>query len=113
MEEVKYESLENPNPSSRPGPLKCNPHIAVEGWILFARNVHPEAQEDDIYDLFADYGKIKNIHLNLDRRTGSNKGYALVQYEDLTSAEDAKQGLNQKAFQGRVLQVDFALKPPS
>ena len=91
--------------SSGAGPVK-----SVEGWIVFVWNVHEEAQEEDILDAFGEYGDVRNIHVNLDRRTGFVTGYVLIEYAERKEADAAIKAMNGADMLGQTLGCDFAFR---
>ncbi|XP_057872015.2 uncharacterized protein LOC131078359 [Cryptomeria japonica] len=96
--------------SSAEGPDESE--SAVETGRLFIRNLPFTTSEDDLFELFSKYGEISQVHLVLDRLTKQSKGYAYVLYMLPESALRALENLDKSIFQGRLLHVMPARKPP-
>lgn len=44
--------------------------VAVEGWVIFVTGLNEEVSEEDVEDKFNDFGKVREVRMNLDHRTG-------------------------------------------
>lgn len=67
---------------------------------LRVTNVSEDAEEDDLRELFAKFGRVVRVYVGKDRETGIGKGYAFVSFEDKQSAERAMEKVHGKGEDG-------------
>lgn len=73
---------------------------------LYVGNINYRASEEDLRDLFGQYGNVKSVHLI--ERDGLKKGFGFVEFMSDNEASSAKDELDGKEFMTRELRVDFA-----
>ena len=78
---------------------------------LYVGNLPFSASEDDVRDLFSNYGEVSSVSLITDRETGRLRGFGFVEMDD-AGAREAIQSLDGKDFQGRNLKVNEAQEKP-
>lgn len=71
---------------------------------IFVGSLAPQATEDDIKELFSEFGKVRKIELPRDIFSGRNKGFALIDMEG-HEARAAMAALNGKSFMNSNLKI--------
>ncbi|KAJ7554372.1 hypothetical protein O6H91_06G137600 [Diphasiastrum complanatum] len=84
----------------------------AETGRLFVRNLPYTASEDDLAKLFSAYGEVSQVHLVLDKETKRSKGFAYILFMLPEAALRAMEGLDKSIFQGRLLHILPAKRPP-
>ncbi|MCF8103848.1 MAG: RNA-binding protein [Desulfohalobiaceae bacterium] len=74
---------------------------------MYVGNLAFQSTEDDIQNLFTQYGEVKSINLITDRETGRSRGFAFVEMDD-QEAKTAMQALDGTDLDGRNLKVNEA-----
>ncbi|CEF61284.1 RNA recognition motif domain and RNA recognition motif domain, eukaryote and Nucleotide-binding, alpha-beta plait domain-containing protein [Strongyloides ratti] len=72
---------------------------------LFVRNLPYLVEEADIRAIFIKYGEIADCEVIIDKKTGRNKGYAMVTFVFPENAVDAFTKLDGTIFKGRMLHI--------
>ncbi|MGE5480625.1 MAG: RNA recognition motif domain-containing protein [Chloroflexota bacterium] len=74
---------------------------------IYVGNLPYSAKEDQIRELFAQYGDVQSVKLVADRDTGRMKGFGFVEMSDDTGAR-AIEALDNFELNGRSLKVNEA-----
>ena len=75
---------------------------------IYVGNLSFDATQDDLNDVFAEYGTVKSIHLPTDRETGRKRGFAFVEMETEAEETAAIEALDGAEWMGRNLKVNKA-----
>ncbi|NEQ76916.1 MAG: RNA-binding protein [Okeania sp. SIO2D1] len=75
---------------------------------VYVGNLSYEAKEEDIREVFADYGTVKRVQVPTDRETGRPRGFAFVEMETEDEETAAIEALDTAEWMGRTLKVNKA-----
>ncbi|MFW6063054.1 MAG: RNA recognition motif domain-containing protein [Chloroflexota bacterium] len=74
---------------------------------IYVGNLPYDVTEDDVRDLFAEYGDVQSVAMINDRDTGRFRGFSFVEMDD-AEADDAIRALDGMEVGGRPIKVNEA-----
>jgi len=79
----------------------------MEGKKLYVGNLNYSVTNQELEDLFSDYGEVTSVNVI------EGKGFGFVEMASSSEAEKAKKELHESSLKGRTLRVDDANPPAS
>jgi RNA recognition motif-containing protein len=75
---------------------------------IFVGNLSNDVQEEDLTNLFSEFGQVKEVKIIRDMFSQQSKGFGFVEMPGLADAQKAINGLNTKEVKGKKLVVNEA-----
>ncbi|PON81891.1 Splicing factor-like protein [Trema orientale] len=92
---------------------RSGPPDISDTYSLLVLNITFRTTADDLFPLFDKYGKVVDIFIPRDRRTGESRGFAFVRYKYADEAQKAVDRLDGRVVDGREITVQFAKYGPN
>ena len=75
---------------------------------IYVANVPFKANDDELRELFEEFGEVASARIIMDKFTGKSRGFAFVEMPNDDEAQQAISQLNEFDFMGKVLVVNEA-----
>ncbi|MDJ1177685.1 RNA-binding protein [Roseofilum sp. BLCC_M91] len=75
---------------------------------VYIGNLSYNLEEDDVREVFAEYGSVTRVSLPIDRETGRKRGFGFVEMQTEAEEEKAIDELDGAEWMERVLKVNKA-----
>ncbi len=75
---------------------------------IYVGNLAYSVTDDDLRELFNEFGEVRSASVISDKVTGQSKGFGFVEMQDNSAADMAVKELNGRQVKGRALKVNEA-----
>jgi RNA recognition motif-containing protein len=75
---------------------------------MYISNLSFHTSDDDLKNLFSQFGAVSSAKVITDRETGRSRGFGFVEMNSDAEAKEAIKGLNNKEIEGRPMSVSVA-----
>lgn len=75
---------------------------------IYVGNLSYSMTDDDLRDLFSEFGEVTSANVIMDKFSGQSKGFGFVEMPQQADAEAAIKALNEQDVKGRRIKVNQA-----